>query len=167
VVDLFPFTAILEDDSAVWPERDTQIENGSWMRQMPTVQPLEIERILDTQVAKHTHRKEYLQYLVKWKNRPIEDSSWIDAAHIQRVGYYVEELMEWSHDFCYPGSLMQEHPAQGKQEDRCLSYRLQVGSLIGHSTWVHFIFSNNFYHLGPNSRLHFVISFSFFFQVNI
>ena len=69
------------------------------MRQMPLAQPLEIERILDTQVAKRTRRKDYLQYLVKWKNRPIEDSLWLDAAQIQRAGYSVEELMERSHEF--------------------------------------------------------------------
>lgn len=105
VADLFPFTTSPEDDSAAQPERDTQIENGSWMRQIPKVQPLEIKRILDTQVAKRTRRKEYLQYLVKWKNRPIEDSSWLDTTQIQRAGYSVEELMERSHEFLLPQEL--------------------------------------------------------------
>lgn len=55
------------------------------MRQMHYAQPLEIERILDTQVAKQTQWKEYLQYLVKWKNCPIEDSSWLNAREIDQV----------------------------------------------------------------------------------
>ena len=72
------------------------------MRQMPSTQPLEIERILDTQVARRTRRKEYLRYLVKWKNRPIEDSLWLDATQIQKAGYSVNDLMERSHDFLPP-----------------------------------------------------------------
>ena len=66
------------------------------MRQMPSAQPLEIEGILDTQVARWTRRKEYLQYLIKWKNYPIEDSSWLDVGQIQRAGYSIEELMDES-----------------------------------------------------------------------
>ena len=68
------------------------------MRQMPSAQLLEIEGILDTQVARRTPKKEYLQYLVKWKNCPIEDSSWVDAGQIQHVGYSIEELMGQSHE---------------------------------------------------------------------
>ena len=66
------------------------------------VHPLEIESILDTQVVECTRRKEYLQYLVKLKKCPIEDSSWLDTEQIQRVGYSVEELMERSHEFLLP-----------------------------------------------------------------
>ena len=50
---------------------------------MPYVQPPKIESILDTQVVKRTRRKKYVQYLVKWKNRPIKDSSWLDARQIE------------------------------------------------------------------------------------
>ena len=57
VADLFPYTASPEDDRATRPERDTQVGKDSWWRQMPAVQPLEIEGILDTQVAKRTCRK--------------------------------------------------------------------------------------------------------------
>eukprot|EP00253_Pinus_taeda_P008145 PITA_08145 len=80
VAYMFLYTTNSEEDNVVWPERDTRVGDSSWMRHMPSVQPHEIERILDTQVAKRTGRKEYLRYLVKWKNHPIEDSSWIDAA---------------------------------------------------------------------------------------
>jgi len=102
VVVIFPYTSSPEDDSLARLEWDTQIESGSWMRQMPSAQPFEVERIIDTQVAKRTHRKEYLQYLVKWKNCPIEDNSWLDVAQIHRAGYSVEELMEWNHEFSLP-----------------------------------------------------------------
>lgn len=72
------------------------------MRNMPYVQPPEIERILDTQVAKRTRQKEYLQYLVKWKNCPIEDSLWLDARQIEQMGSLVEKIMDRSHDFFFP-----------------------------------------------------------------
>lgn len=72
------------------------------MRQMPQTQPLDIERILDTQEAKRTRGKEYLKYLVKWKNRPIEDSSWLNARQIQQASYSVEKLMDQSHEFFLP-----------------------------------------------------------------
>ena len=85
----------------VRPERDTQVGDSSWMRHMPSAQPHEIEKILDTQVAKRTRRKEHLQYLVKWKNRPIKESSWLDAAQIQKAGYE-EDPIEWNHDFFLP-----------------------------------------------------------------
>ena len=102
MVDLFPYTASPEDEEATRPERNTLDEEDFWLRQMPTTQPLEIEGILDTQVAKRTRRKDYLQYLVKWKNRPIEVSSWLDATQIKKTGYLVDELMERSHDFLLP-----------------------------------------------------------------
>ena len=65
-------------------------------------QPLEIESIIDTQVSKCTHRKEYLRYVVKWKNHLIEDSSWLDAAQIQKTDYSIENLMERSHEILLP-----------------------------------------------------------------
>eukprot|EP00253_Pinus_taeda_P002939 PITA_02939 len=54
VADQFTYTADPEEDSIAWPTRDTQDESKTWMRQMPFVQPLEIERILDTRVVKRT-----------------------------------------------------------------------------------------------------------------
>jgi len=55
VADLFPYMADpkeKEEDRTTWPTRNTQDGGEAWMRQMPYVQPPEIERILDTQVAK-------------------------------------------------------------------------------------------------------------------
>ena len=102
VADLFPYTTNPEENSVVWPERDTHVGDNSWMRHIPSPQPHEIEKILDKQVTKRTRKKEYMRYLVKWKNRPIEDSSWLDAAQIQKAAYSVEELMERIHEFFLP-----------------------------------------------------------------
>ena len=105
MVDLFPYTINPEEDNTTRPTRDTQEGSETWMRQMPSAQPLEIERILDTQVARRTRQKEYLQYLVKWKNRPIEDSSWLNARQIQQAGYSVKNLMDGSHESFLPRKL--------------------------------------------------------------
>jgi len=102
VADLFPFIPDPKNQVAAEPPRDTNDEESSWVRQMPMAPPLEIEQILDIQVARRTRRKEYLRYLVKWKNRPIEDSSWLTAAQIQKAGYSVDDLMDRSHDFLSP-----------------------------------------------------------------
>jgi hypothetical protein len=34
-----------------------------------------MENILEQSVGKKTRRKKYLEYLVKWKDHPVEDSS--------------------------------------------------------------------------------------------
>ena len=43
----------------------------------PKKQIEEVEQILDQRVSKSTRGKDYYEYLVKWKNRPLEDASWI------------------------------------------------------------------------------------------
>ena len=80
-----PYHAQAEDDSMVKPKWDTQLESSPWKKQLPSVRTHEIEGILSTQIAKKTHRKEYLRYLVKWRDRPMEDSLWLDAAQIQKA----------------------------------------------------------------------------------
>ena len=37
----------------------------------------EIDEILDSHVGKSTSNQNYEEYLVKWKGRPMEDSSWL------------------------------------------------------------------------------------------
>lgn len=63
---------------------------------MPLAKSLEAEYILDTRVAKKTRKKEYLEYLVKWKDRPMEDSAWLDEAKLQKTGHSIEDLMSRS-----------------------------------------------------------------------
>lgn len=84
VANLFPYTTNPEEEyRTTWPTWSTQDGGETWIRQMPYILPLEIESNLDTQVAKQTRWKEYLQYLVKWKNYPIEDNSWPDARKME------------------------------------------------------------------------------------
>ena len=37
----------------------------------------EVEHILNQKVGKKTRGKDYYEYLVKWKNIPVEDVAWI------------------------------------------------------------------------------------------
>ena len=48
-----------------------------WMHHLPVKANEEIEEILATRVGKKTCQKEYLEYLVKWKNRGSKYASWI------------------------------------------------------------------------------------------
>ena len=60
---------------------------------MPVQQPLEVEAILDTKVVKSTRKKDYLDYLVKWKKQPIEDSIWMSSVDLEAKGFTVADLM--------------------------------------------------------------------------
>ena len=55
-----------------------------------------MEKILDQRIGKKIRRKNYFEYLVKWKECLIEDSSWKNEAAIQKQGKSVEELMDRS-----------------------------------------------------------------------
>jgi hypothetical protein len=63
---------------------------------MPVAEKPQMECILDKRVGKKTRRKEYFEYLVKWKNHPVEDASWESEAEIQKHGQTVHELMDRS-----------------------------------------------------------------------
>ena len=63
---------------------------------MPLVTNLEVEHILDTCVTNKTRKKEYLEYLVKWKDHPMEDSTWMDETPLQQYSHSVEDIMSRS-----------------------------------------------------------------------
>ena len=64
VAYLYPYVA---RDTGTFAEGEDPTEDLQWVGQMPMAQPLEVEAILDTRVIKSTSRKDYLEYLVKWK----------------------------------------------------------------------------------------------------
>ena len=45
------------------------------MKQLPVAEKSQMECILEKRVSKRTRRKQYYEYLVKWKNHPVEDAS--------------------------------------------------------------------------------------------
>jgi hypothetical protein len=66
VANLYPYKA---------EEARTKQPVIQWMKQMPTAGKLQMENILDKRISKKTRRKEYYEYLVKWKGHPVEDAS--------------------------------------------------------------------------------------------
>ena len=71
-------------------------ENIKWEEQMPTVEKSKMEKILEQRVGRKTRRKMYPKYLVKWKDHPVEDSSWVIEPDILKRGKIVRELMDRS-----------------------------------------------------------------------
>jgi hypothetical protein len=55
-----------------------------------------MEQILNKRVGKKTRRREYFEYLVKWKGHPVEDASWETKAEIQKHGHTTQKLMDRS-----------------------------------------------------------------------
>ena len=66
------------------------------MNQIPMARSLETEAILDTKVSRRTRRKEYLEYVVKWKGNPKEDSTWMSVADLEIKGYSLGDIMSRS-----------------------------------------------------------------------
>ena len=90
VADLYPYVT---GDIGTFAEGEDPTEDVQWVRQMPVAQPLEVEAILDTKVVKSTRKKDYLEYLVKSKKRPTEDSTWMSATELEAKGFTVADLM--------------------------------------------------------------------------
>jgi hypothetical protein len=89
ISDLYPYRA---------KEAGARIEQPviQWTKKMPVTGKPQMECILDKRVNKRTRRKQYLEYLVKWKNHPVEDASWETEAEIQKHGQTMQELMDRS-----------------------------------------------------------------------
>jgi hypothetical protein len=88
-VDLYPYT----DEEAREEKEQIEIQ---WTKQMPVAEKPQMESIIDKRVSKKTKRKNYFEYLVKWKGHPVEDASWEDEAEIYKHGQTVQELMNKS-----------------------------------------------------------------------
>jgi hypothetical protein len=71
VEDLYPYRA--KETRAGDKQKEVQ-----WTKQMAVDKKPQMERIIDKRISKRTRRKEYFEYLVKWKGHPIEDASWED-----------------------------------------------------------------------------------------
>ena len=93
VTDLYPYVT---GDTATFTKGEDPIENLQWVRQMLVAQPLEVEAIMHIEVVKSTRRKDYLEYLVKWKKLPIEDSTWMSTVELETKGFTVADLMNKS-----------------------------------------------------------------------
>ena len=89
VSDLYPYRA-------GEAEATTEEPVIHWKQQLPVAEKPQMECILDKRAGKKTRRKQYFEYLVKWKNHPMEDASWETEVVIQKHGQTMQELMDRS-----------------------------------------------------------------------
>jgi hypothetical protein len=88
--------------SYFYPYKSKEAEEGNeqrevqWKKKMSVAEKSQMECILDKRVSRKTRRKQYFEYLVKWKGHPVEDARWENEAEIQRHGQTVRELMDRS-----------------------------------------------------------------------
>jgi hypothetical protein len=61
---------------------------------LPTVEKPQMEKIIEQRDGKKTRRKTYPEYLVKWKDNPMEYASWVTEPDILKHGKTVQELMD-------------------------------------------------------------------------
>jgi hypothetical protein len=77
-------------------ETENEQPEVQWRKQMPVAEKPQMEYILDKRLSRKTRRRQYFEYLVKWKGHPVEDASWENEAEIQKHGQTVRELMDRS-----------------------------------------------------------------------
>jgi len=92
VADLYRYAGENADDIV----GDQEKQETDWVKQLPTSKELQPERILDKKLLKKTRGQEYFQYLVKWKDQPLADATWVRDDILQKLGNSVEELMDRS-----------------------------------------------------------------------
>lgn len=90
VVDLYRY----EDDGT--DEGLADREQIEWVKQLPTTQPLQPEKMSDKKVYKITRGQEYFQYLIKWKDQQDEGATWMTEVMLQKIGSSMKELMDRS-----------------------------------------------------------------------
>ena len=66
---------------------EDEVADVQWGIPIATSETKEIEEILDSRVGRSTRNKTYEEYLVKWMGRPVEDSSWLTRAEVDRLGF--------------------------------------------------------------------------------
>ena len=64
-----------------------KVAEALWSILVASLATKEIEEILDSHVGKSTRRRTYDEYLVKWKGRPIEDSSWLAKEEVNHLSF--------------------------------------------------------------------------------
>ena len=62
-----------------------EVAELQWSIPTTSLTTKEIEEILDSRVRKNTRNKTYEEYLIKWKGRPVEDSSWLAREEVNHL----------------------------------------------------------------------------------
>ena len=91
--DLYPYH--VDEPSKITTQEEANQEEP-WEAQLPKATPTVPEIILDKRASKKTRGKEYYEYLIKWRNHPIKDSTWMTTTMLQKNGVRVEDLMDRS-----------------------------------------------------------------------
>jgi hypothetical protein len=68
VMDLYPYRDKEEGE-------EDEHEKIQWTKQMLVAKNPQMEIIIDKRIRKKTRRKEYFEYLVKWKGHTVEDAN--------------------------------------------------------------------------------------------
>lgn len=94
VADLYPF----REEKTELHKEDTSddVQTVNWEEQVPKVVNKEVEVILDQRISNKTRGQTYFQYVVKWKEQPMEDWNWLTTAEIQKYRVSPESLKEKS-----------------------------------------------------------------------
>ena len=53
-----------------------------WKKQLSTINPFEIDKVLDKRVAKRTKNREYFRYSVKWKGHLVKNVTWMNVKEL-------------------------------------------------------------------------------------
>ena len=81
----------------------TGYNNNTDVSSLPHVTKPQIESILDKKFTKKTRRGTYYSYLVKWKDRPNEDATWMTKVEIEKVGYQFDTIPTHGTEFFKEG----------------------------------------------------------------
>ena len=86
IFDIYAFKPPIADDIV-----GTGVSQGVHVQadltELPKHTPPQIECILDKKVTKQTRRGTYYSYLVKWKDTPQEDATWLIEEEILKARY--------------------------------------------------------------------------------
>ena len=64
-----------------------EVVDIQWSILVATSDTREIEEILDSCIGRSIRNRTYEEYLVKWKGRPVKDSSWLAREEVDHLGF--------------------------------------------------------------------------------
>ena len=70
-----------------------EVVEAQWSIPIASSTTKDIEEILDNHIRKSTRNRTYEEYLVKWKGRPVEDSSWLAKEEVNCLGFLLTSKM--------------------------------------------------------------------------
>lgn len=76
-------------------QKHDEPEKIKWKAQLPTTSVYSWKIFL-VRISKKTRKKDYSEYLVKWKGLLTENAIWMNAAEIQKYDITAEDLMDKS-----------------------------------------------------------------------